>query len=86
MHAVVPKYWCPHLEPDLEMIQPIPDGKLNHLASCQECGHVGENWVCLTCYEVGKDTSHIIVHISELDITFGDISTLSCGDAGSHMV
>ncbi len=55
MHAVVPKNWCEHLEPDLEMIQPIPDGKLNHMASCQECGHVGENWVCLTCYEVGKD-------------------------------
>ena len=45
--AVVPLKWCAHIEDttplqhDLDSSQP-----------CQECSAEGENWVCLTCYQV----------------------------------
>ena len=52
MHAVVPLSWCQHLEFSELMLNPVPEVGLNHLDPCIECGNVGENWVCLNCYEV----------------------------------
>ena len=52
MHAVVPLSWCRHLEFSEQMLNTVPEGGLNHLDPCLECGNVGENWVCLNCYEV----------------------------------
>ena len=45
-HAVVPKKDCPHCIPEniatLEQLK----GKSVH-DPCEDCGHVGENWICL---------------------------------------
>ena len=48
MYAVVPLSWCPHLD----AVQPVPPQGLDVEQPCEECSHVGENWVCLSCYEV----------------------------------
>jgi len=48
LFAVDPLSFCPHLT----MVQPVPRSGLNSHAECRQCGAIGENWVCLTCYEV----------------------------------
>ena len=48
MYAVYPKSWCEHLE----SVQPVPAAGIDVTEPCRECGHVGENWVCLVCYQV----------------------------------
>ena len=48
MYAVTPLPWCPHLD----QVQPLPSSGVDVMSPCVECGHMGENWVCLTCYEV----------------------------------
>ena len=50
MFAVVPLPWCPHLN---DGVHPLPPAGLDVHQPCTDCGHVGENWVCLTCYQVG---------------------------------
>ena len=46
-----PLPFCPHLSE----IQPLPGSGLSSRAPCQQCGAEGENWICLTCYEVMTD-------------------------------
>jgi len=48
LFAVEPLPFCPHLTE----VQPLPMSGLCSHAPCQQCGAVGENWVCLTCFEV----------------------------------
>jgi len=48
MFAVMPLTWCPHLVE----VQPLPEGGIDASQQCDECWHVGENWLCLTCYTV----------------------------------
>jgi uncharacterized UBP type Zn finger protein len=48
MYALIPRTDCPHLN----QVQPVPEGGVDVNAGCQECGNVGENWVCLHCYTV----------------------------------
>jgi len=48
LFTVEPLPFCPHLT----MVQQLPASGLHSHAPCQQCGAVGENWVCLTCYEV----------------------------------
>jgi histone deacetylase 6 len=50
LYAVEPLPYCPHLE----QVEHLPEDGLNTEAECVECGMVGENWVCLTCYEVSS--------------------------------
>lgn len=47
--AVEPLRWCAHLD-DITKLS----GELDTSEPCGDCGHVGENWVCLTCYKVGQ--------------------------------
>ena len=49
MFAVTPRSHCDHIDNGLRSIP--PEG-LNSQAPCQECSNVGENWICLCCYEV----------------------------------
>ena len=49
MFTVVPLTWCPHLK---EGVAHLPPRGLHVKDPCLECGHVGENWLCLQCYEV----------------------------------
>ncbi|KAI0215601.1 Histone deacetylase 6 [Lamellibrachia satsuma] len=48
MFAVMPLTWCPHLVE----VQPLPEHGIDANQRCDECQHIGENWVCLTCYTV----------------------------------
>lgn len=49
LYAVAPLPFCPHLA----QICPIPAGvSVDVQSSCSGCGHIGENWLCLTCYHV----------------------------------
>ncbi|KAL3852511.1 hypothetical protein ACJMK2_016140 [Sinanodonta woodiana] len=61
MYAVQPLPWCPHLE----HVTPVPTKGLNTSDPCEECGNVGENWVCLVCYKVycGRYVNeHMVMH------------------------
>ena len=49
MFAVTPRAHCEHSDNGLKL---VPEVGLDAKKPCQECGHVGENWVCLSCYEV----------------------------------
>lgn len=77
LFAVEPLPFCPHLTE----IQPLPVSGLCSHAPCQQCGAVGENWVCLTCFEThcsryvhghmkqhGTETGHSMV------LSYADIS------------
>lgn len=46
---VTPLTWCPHLE---FMSETIAETEVTLQSPCLECGHVGENWICLHCGEV----------------------------------
>ena len=48
MYAVYPKPWCEHLQ----SVEPVPVRGIDVTEPCLECGHVGENWLCLVCYQV----------------------------------
>ena len=48
LHAVEPFLHCPHVN----AVQPVPTSGLYSNQECLQCGALGENWVCLTCYEV----------------------------------
>jgi histone deacetylase 6 len=46
--AVEPLPYCPHLQ----FLEPVPCHGIEARAPCKECSQTGENWICLTCYEV----------------------------------
>lgn len=48
MFAVVPLPECPHLD----AVREVPASGINVNDPCLKCGNVGENWVCLTCFQV----------------------------------
>lgn len=48
MFAVTPLPWCAHLD----SVTPVPSGRIDTGAPCEECGDVTENWICLVCYKV----------------------------------
>ncbi|XP_062890991.1 histone deacetylase 6 isoform X3 [Mobula hypostoma] len=48
VYAVTPLTSCPQLK----AVQPVPDSGLDVWQPCQECRAEGENWVCLSCYQV----------------------------------
>ncbi|KAK2155760.1 hypothetical protein LSH36_232g03050 [Paralvinella palmiformis] len=59
--SVVPLPWCPHLND----IKPVPSKGLDTNAPCLQCGNIGENWVCLVCYEVHCSryiNEHMLMH------------------------
>ncbi|XP_067833888.1 histone deacetylase 6 [Heptranchias perlo] len=75
LFAVTPLSWCPHLE----MVQPIPTSGLNVSQVCEDCGSVGENWVCLTCFQVhcGRYVNeHMVLH----SVNSGHLIVLSYAD------
>ncbi|XP_067934488.1 histone deacetylase 6-like [Watersipora subatra] len=76
MFAVTPLSWCAHIEDNL----PLP-GMLDTSSPCLDCGHVGENWVCLTCYKVycsRYQKEHMLFHSIASDhkmvLSFADLS------------
>lgn len=48
MFEVTPLPWCAHLD----QMQIVPTNGVNYQEQCVNCDHVGENWLCLTCYQV----------------------------------
>lgn len=61
LHAVDPLPWCPHLD----SVQPLPPRGLHSDDCCKHCDAIGENWVCLVCYEVHcsrYQNSHMVDH------------------------
>lgn len=61
LHAVEPFLHCPHVN----AVQPVPTSGLYSNQECLQCGALGENWVCLTCYEVHCSRyhgSHMVEH------------------------
>lgn len=86
-YCVVPLKWCPHLE----NLQPLPSTGLNPFSSCQKCGDINENWVCLHCYEVycGRYVrKHMLQHGTEkkhsLTLSFSDLSVW-CYECDSYI-
>ncbi|XP_074873509.1 protein deacetylase HDAC6 isoform X1 [Carettochelys insculpta] len=77
LYAVTPLPWCPHLD----SVQPVPPAGLDVQAPCEECGSEGENWVCLSCYQVlcGRYVcQHMLAHGSisshPLVLSYADLS------------
>lgn len=61
LHAVEPFLYCPHVD----AVQPVPASGLGSNQECLQCGALGENWVCLTCYEVHCSryhSAHMVEH------------------------
>lgn len=78
MFAVTPKRYCDHVDTGLK---PIPEGGLDVIIPCKECAHVGENWVCLCCYEVHCSryvNKHMVDHNDQskhpLALSYADLS------------
>jgi len=76
--AVCPMKWCPHVD---EVQKVGGDGTINTRAECADCGNVGDNWVCLSCYKVmcGRFVKeHMVGHSKEsghqLAMSFADLS------------
>ena len=59
MFAVTPRSHCDHIDGGLS---PVPVEGLDSGRPCRECSHVGENWVCLSCYEVCMYRAHTHTH------------------------
>ncbi|XP_006876753.1 PREDICTED: histone deacetylase 6 [Chrysochloris asiatica] len=77
-YAVTPLPWCPHLM----AICPTPATGLDMTQPCGDCGSLQENWVCLSCYQVGCSryvNAHMIRHHEvsghPLVLSFIDLST-----------
>ncbi|XP_066840661.1 histone deacetylase 6-like [Anser cygnoides] len=49
LFAVTPLLGCPHLG----AVAPCPRGALQEAAPCGVCGSRRENWLCLSCFQVG---------------------------------
>ena len=78
-NLIVPLPWCPHL--DLITKSPPPLNIDVQKESCEECGHVGENWICLICLTIHCSryvNEHMLKHGDEkehpLTLSFSDIS------------
>jgi len=74
--AVEPLRWCAHLD-DITKLS----GELDTSEPCGDCGHVGENWVCLTCYKVYCSryvNEHMLFHSIATDhkmvLSYADLS------------
>ena len=78
-NLVQPLPWCPHLENITA--ETIP-GDMDVLkACCEECDHVGENWICLVCLTIHCSryvNEHMLIHgtVNEqpMTLSFSDIS------------
>ena len=86
-NLVMPLSWCPHL--DTVTSEPVPTNIDVHKASCEECGHVGENWICLICLTIHCSRyvkEHMLIHGTEnehsVTLSFSDISVwcYTCND------
>lgn len=51
--SVEPKRDCPHVKTHVHALPPdfVVDAALLQ-RGCADCGHAGENWLCLGCYGV----------------------------------
>lgn len=86
-NIVQPLTWCPHLEMITSESMPVSIDVQK--VSCEECGHVGENWICLICLSVHCSryvNEHMLIHGTEkehpLTLSFSDISVwcYKCND------
>ena len=86
-NIVQPLTWCPHLQ--LLASKSIPSRIHVQKEGCEECGHVGENWICLICLSVHCSryvNEHMLIHGTEnshpLTLSFSDISVwcYKCND------
>lgn len=82
MFAVTPLPWCPHLD----TVTPVPRGRIDTGAPCEECGDVTENWICLVCYKVFCSrfvNEHMLMHgVMEehlMCLSFSDLSVWCYG-------
>ncbi|XP_025069468.1 histone deacetylase 6 isoform X3 [Alligator sinensis] len=87
LYAVTPLSWCPHLS----SVAPVPPAGLDILAPCQKCGCQGENWVCLTCYQVLCSryvAGHMVAHGDAsghpMVLSFADLSAW-CYDCEAYI-
>lgn len=84
--AVIPHNWCHHIE----LNNPVPH-KLDCTKPCEECGAVGENWVCLTCYKVTMRLTqynvdrHSLCMSFPLRYTVADMSMNICSSMPSNL-
>eukprot|EP01116_Phalansterium_solitarium_P010471 TRINITY_DN2528_c0_g1_i1.p1 TRINITY_DN2528_c0_g1~~TRINITY_DN2528_c0_g1_i1.p1 ORF type:complete len:497 (+),score=55.70 TRINITY_DN2528_c0_g1_i1:502-1992(+) len=74
--AVYPRRDCPHVD----RIQQ-PSGNIDLSASCAGCQATGENWACLTCYQVncsryvnGHNLAHFQATGHPICLSFSDLS------------
>eukprot|EP00045_Choanoeca_perplexa_P016166 m.214166 g.214166 ORF g.214166 m.214166 type:complete len:153 (-) comp17186_c1_seq1:561-1019(-) len=81
--TVEPRKDCPHVT----QVAPVLDFELSQ--PCGDCGHLGENWVCLTCSQVGCSryvNEHMLQHCQSVEhpiaFSFSDFSywCFSCND------
>ena len=79
--AVVPLTWCPHIETVAEL---PPEGLSVH-TPCGECDHVGENWVCLVCYQV-RSVQHRFLLKSCQQVLFLLLQVFCSRYVAGHMV
>ena len=59
---------CPHLEEIFESCENLFKGEGKKVERCEDCGHVGENWICLICLTVhcGRYVkAHMLTHGTE---------------------
>lgn len=82
MFAVMPLTWCPHLVE----VQPLPEDGIDASQRCDECWHIGENWLCLTCYTVHCSryvNSHMLQHTTanshNIVLSYADMSAWCYG-------
>ena len=79
-NMVVPLSWCPHLE----QVSRDPPERLDAKTACEapDCGHVGENWICLVCQAIYCSRyvkEHMVIHSAEneghiIALSFSDLS------------
>lgn len=79
--AVVPLNWCPHLETVVE----VPPEGLSVETPCAECDQVGENWVCLICYQVHSNLIFPHAHNSTVIAHFA-LQVMCSRYVAGHMV
>jgi uncharacterized UBP type Zn finger protein len=86
-NLVQPLKWCPHLE--IITTETLTSNFDVQKAACEECGHVGENWICLICLSIHCSryvNEHMLIHGAEkehpLTLSFSDISVwcYTCND------
>lgn len=75
--AVWPLKTCPHVSHSM----PVPDEGVDIKKACADCGGMEENWLCLTCYQVGcsrYQKGHMKAHFEAkghaMALSFSDLS------------